>query len=135
MDGLSQVAAEAAQAGQKIGPGGANADHVAEFEQLMRDAGGFGQGMDRYVNGSQSPSQWLSDTVIKAGDEISKNYRNGVVQMSQKLEQLDPTDPMMLPRLVQLQMEMHNAAFQLQFTTSLVHLANTGVKTLFQLQG
>jgi len=133
MDALTQAAVAAAQGGEKIGPDRAAPHHVAEFEQMMRDAAG--QDTDRYVNGSESPSKWLSDAVIHEGERVSKTYRNQVQDINLKLETLDPADPMMLPRLAQLQLEMHNAAFQLQFATSLVHLANTGVKTLFHLQG
>lgn len=136
MDSVNAVSGAVAYAGNQIQPPKADAGQVSEFERLMgaQSQGNGAFGFDRYVNGADSPAQWLSETMIKAGKEVSANYREGLENASVKFEQLDPSDPMMMPKLADLQMQIHNATFQLQFTTSLVHLANNGVKTLFNLQ-
>lgn len=136
MDGVTHVVADTGWAATGYAPPKADAAQVSEFEQLMANgARNAPPGVDHYVNGVDSPSRWLSDTVIRAGKEISTSYRDGLETAAIKMETLDPADPMMLPKLASLQMEVHNATFQLQFTTSLVHLANSGIKTLFNLQG
>lgn len=137
MDSVNAVSGALAYAGNQVQPPKADAGHVAEFERMMaaQSQSGGSYGFDRYVNGTDSPSQWLSETLVKAGKEVSANYRDGLEGAAMKFEQLDPSDPMMMPKLAELQMQVHNATFQLQFTTSLVHLANNGVKTLFNLQG
>lgn len=136
MESLSAVSGGFAYADNLIQPPKADVQQIAEFENLMaHQPHGTQMGFDRYVNGADSPAQWLSETLVKAGKEVSANYREGLENAAMKMEQLDPNDPMMLPKLANLQMQIHNATFQLQFTTSLVHLANNGVKTLFNLQG
>lgn len=144
MDSLSPVAARPAYANEQVNPGKPDLAQVNEFERLMtrepqsgtaQDRPSGTGGFDRYINGADSPSQWLSETLIKAGREVSSEYQSGVKQAAMKMEQLDPNDPMMLPKLANLQMQIHNATFQLQFTSGLVTLANSGVKTLFNLQG
>lgn len=136
MESLSPVAGHFALANENINPGKADMQQVTEFERLLaREPQSGSSGFDQYVNGADSPTQWLSETMIKAGKEVSTNYREGLEKSAMKMEQLDPGDPMMMPKLADLQMQIHNATFQLQFTTSLVHLANSGVKTLFNLQG
>jgi hypothetical protein len=136
MESLSAVSGGFAYAGNHIQPPKADAQQITEFENMMsQQPQGTQLGFDRYVNGADTPAQWLSETLVKAGKEISTNYREGLEKAAMKMEQLDPNDPMMLPKLANLQMQIHNATFQLQFTTSLVHLANNGVKTLFNLQG
>lgn len=134
MDSVSGVGSSFAFAGNQVQAPRADLQQVNEFERFMNADAGM-HGFDRYVNGTDSPAQWLSETLVKAGKEVSATYREGKEQASIKFEQLDPADPMMLPKLADLQMQIHNATFQLQFTTALAHLANNGIKTLFNLQG
>ena len=134
MDSVSGVSGGLAFGGSQVQPPKADMQQVSEFERLMSGDMGI-NGFDRYANGSDSPAQWLSETLVKAGKEVSATYREGMQNASIKFEELDPADPMMLPKLTDVQTQVHNAVFQLQFTTALAHLANNGVKTLFNLQG
>lgn len=133
MDSVSGVGRSFAFAGNQVQPPSADLQQVNEFQRMM--SGDLGaHGFDRYVNGSDSPAQWLSETLVKAGKEVSATYREGKEKAQMKFEQLDPADPMMLPKLADIQLQINNATFQLQFTTALAHLANSGIKTLFNLQ-
>src|SRR5688500_4420120 len=89
MDGLMHTAAAAAvQTGDHMPLAKADAFQVTEFERLMREgqAGDQASGaslnkfrnFDTYVNAGESPSQWLSETVLRHGKEVSNAYRNGL---------------------------------------------------------
>lgn len=135
MDASTEVAGTALQAVVNGGVSKPEAGHVAEFERLMQEGKADLQDVDHYVNGGVPPSQWLSESVQRMGNEISKNFHSSVEGAAAKMEALDPSDPMMFPRLLQIQTSIQGALFQLQFTTGLVKQANNGINTLFRLQG